>query len=327
MQIHNLIGKPHDHIVETLGAFQYGNTFSIIFHLAERNLGEYLQTDAPFFSNYLWAQMQGVSEGLAYLHGLQDSDVDGRSKDTKKNERQKDSITMAYHLDLKPDNILIMDGKMQIADFGLSKVRTKLMSERFKYESSGLGDQWGYMTYAPPEYPRTKHYVGHDIWSLGAIFSEVATHDIHLTGAGTKGGQKSVEQYRTRRQIDEQSWIERSLSFHNGSEVKNSVCEQHQRLREAAGDKRDTELWQSIFYQEKFFELVTQMLAKDPTTRSTASDVASTLAILLKETTERQKKSSGHLRYSSSEVPTIWEEAQSRKLQSDYGKLMDAPFL
>ena len=331
MQIHNLIGNPHPHIIETLAAFQYGNNFSIVFPLAERNLQEYLLEEAPFTSDYLWKQMQGISEGLAYLHGLQDDDFGEKTNDKKK-EKQKDSIYMAYHLDLKPENILILDGKMKIADFGLSKVNSKLLYEHNKSSRSSLGNEWGYKTYAPPEYLSmgNKHYAGHDIWSLGAIFSEVATHDIRLTESEINKGKASVEQYRKRRQIDEATPLVGSICFHNNSELKESVHAQHKHIMRAASDQKkagDTELWQSIFYHDRFFELITQMLAQEPTKRGTARFVAYTLGNLLVTTEEKQQKESSHLRYSPPVDPTIWDEARSGKLQNDYPKLKDTPFM
>lgn len=331
MQIHNLIGNPHPHIIETLGAFQYGNTFSIIFPLAEKNLQDYLLSDTPFTSDYLWTQMRGISEGLAYLHGLQDDDFDEKTNERKKG-KQKDSTYMAYHLDLKPENILILNGKMQIADFGLSKVNSKLLYEHNQSHSGSLGNERGYKAYAPPEYLSmgSNHYAGHDIWSLGAIFSEVATHDIRLTESATNRGRASVLQYRTNRQIDESNGLnrlDRSICFHDNSKLKESVHVQHKLTMKAASDKADTELWQSIFYQDRFLELINQMLAQDPTKRRTARCVADTLGTLLVNAKENQKKESSHLRYSPAQDRTIWDDAQSGKLQSDYGKLEDAPFL
>lgn len=331
MQIHKLIGNPHPHIIETLGAFQYGNTFSIIFPLAEKNLHDYLLEETPFTSDYLWKQMRGISEGLAYLHGLQDDGFDEKTNDRKK-EKQKDSTYMAYHLDLKPENILILNGKMKIADFGLSKVNSKLLYEQNKSDSNSRGNEGGYRAYAPPEYMSmgSKHYAGHDIWSLGAIFSEVATHDIRLTESETNRGKASVVQYRKERQIDEGHLLVRSYCFHDNSKLKKSVHVQHKLILRAARDKKsagDTELWQSIFYQDGFLELITQMLAQDPTKRGTARYVAETLGTLLVITEENQKKESSHLRYPLQVSPNIWDEAQSGKLQNDYSKPINTLFL
>lgn len=325
MEIYNLMGQPHKHIVETLGAFRYGDTFSIIFPLAESNLEDYLLKEEPFPSEYLWKQMRGISDGLAYLHGLQDGDVDQRTK----KDPPKDSIFIAYHLDLKPANILIINGTMQIADFGLSKVNSQILNERYKESSSGWGNEGGYKAYAPPEHPRSgiKNHAAHDIWSLGAIFSELKTHDIVLTDAKANRRKTSVLQYRKNRQIEDAHLHDCSVSFHNGSELKQSVHDQHRRLLKAAGDKGETDLWQSLFYQNRFCEFVTQMLAKDPTKRGTASDVANTLDALLKETEENQKSQLLGLKPPLREVPTIWDEARLGTLQSDYEKHEDAPFL
>lgn len=325
MEIYNLMGQPHKHIVETLGAFRYGDTFSIIFPLAESNLEDYLLKEEPFPSAYLWEQMRGISDGLAYLHGLQDGDVDQRTR----KELPKGSIVIAYHLDLKPANILIINGTMQIADFGLSKVNSQILRQRYQDSSSGWGNEGGYKAYAPPEYPRSgiKHYAGHDIWSLGAIFSEVATHDILLTDAKANRRKASVLQYRKNRQIEENHCHDCSVSFHNDSKLKKSVHDQHKLLLKATSDKGETDLWQSIFYQNRFCELVTQMLATDPTKRGTVFYVASTLDALLEETKEKQKNQLSGLKSPLRDVPTIWDEVRLGTLQSDCEKHEDAPFL
>lgn len=336
MEIHHLVGKPHQHIVETLGAFQYGDTFSIIFPLAERNLEEYLQKEERFTSDYVWEQMSGISDGLAYLHGLQNEEIGERNMKDGKQEQKPDSVLVAYHLDLKPENILIMHGAMQIADFGLSKVKDKLLIKPSgEYSSSGSWNEGGYKAYAPPEHMRSgiKHYVGHDLWSLGAIFSEVATHDICYTDAKTNEGKDFVVQYRIRRQMDnENGELVRPWCFHDGHKLKKSVHEHHINLLKAAQSAGDTKLWQSAFYQQKFLELITQMLATDPIKRGSASDVAKTLENCLKETSEEQAKKhpkslSSHLRSPTRVIQTIWEEAESHKLQKDYGKPEDILFL
>ncbi|MCJ1462466.1 hypothetical protein MMC07_001068 [Pseudocyphellaria aurata] len=331
MRIYNLLDKPHPHLIETMGAFQYGDTFSIIFPRADKSLEQYLKTEASYPSEYIWEQMQGIIEGLAYLHGLPNDDVENSSKDGKKKQK-KDSTFMALHLDLKPDNILIVKGRMQIADFGLSQVKDRLSLEQSKNSSNIPGNAGGYMAYAPPEYPRLAKnpHAGHDLWSMAAILSEMATHDIGPTDAEANEGQAPVELYREKRRLEEDKGYYRSWSFHYDDKLKQSVRIQHDKLLQAAQNtesRGENELWQSFFYRADFFGLIEQMLAKDRTERGTARDVADALEILLTDTKRNMKNKLSHMRIPPRDTLTIWDEAESHKLQKDYGKPEDVHFL
>lgn len=334
MQIHGLIGEPHPHIVATLGAFHYGDTFSILFHLAECSLEGYFQGKMSYKPDFIWTQMQGVARGLAFLHGH------GEDAKNKKQKDKEDFIIIAYHLDLKPENILIMRGgankedvTFQIADFGLSTIRTKILSEESAWESGEAGNQGGYGAYAPPEQQRngTKHYAGHDLWSLGAIFSEVATHDIRPSGKA----QPSLHKYRTDRTMDREDAPWGTRSFHIGYKLKESVNSQHRDLLQRVHDQHreepgfDVFAWQRYFYQERFFKLITHMLNTEPTERGTATGVADALQELLEETKRQQHDARAHLRLESPEpmLQNIWEEARTGKLQQSYSIPLDTHYM
>ena len=313
----------------TLGAFHYGATFSIIFPLAECSLEGYLQGERSYSSNYIWTQMHGVAEGLAFLHGLR-HEKDGKNKKQTDNE---ESIIIAYHLDLKPENILVMRRGaneesviFQIADFGLSTIQNKILAERSEIDSGDAGNQAGFMAFAPPEQQRhgNRHYGAHDVWSFGAILSEVATHDIRPSGKA----QPSLLQYRKDRALDREHTYYGSKSFHNGRELKESVHSQHRQLLRSVENKYSEEpscedvSWRRYFYQRRFFELITKMLGKEPTERGTALDVANTLQRFLKDTKMQQDAARANLRVDFRPtliIQNIWEEAQAGKLQMTYG--------
>lgn len=302
--------------MEIFGAFQYGETFSIISPLAEHSLEGYFQSEKSFTSDYVWAQMQGLAAGLAYLHGLRGDVVD----DTKgKQKTNYNYIIIAYHLDLKPENILIVNAKFQIADFGLSTIKNKLAIKSYDSDSD---DSWnrGYMIYSPPELLTSKreHYAAHDLWSLGAIFSEMATHDLHPTSKAYR----SIYQYRKNRQLDTQGYGFGSRCFHNQTELKEAVRSQHRALLDAALKNSDNadQLWQRNFYPKFFFELISRMLDMDPTKRGTADQAAKTLEHLRTDTNERQKSPS-HARRVDQWTPsfkTVWEQVDRGELQRAY---------
>jgi serine/threonine protein kinase len=89
------------------------------------------------------------------------------------------------HRDIKPDNILIANGKPKISDFGLSKVVTEATrSTTFK----GIGCL-PYM--APEAWQLDKNTILMDIYSLGIVFYELATlrHPLAVTKGDVKSWQ------------------------------------------------------------------------------------------------------------------------------------------
>ena len=80
------------------------------------------------------------------------------------------------HYDLKPGNLLLMDGEVKVTDFGLSKIMeldtSTEASEGMELTSQGAGTYW----YLPPECfemdpkapPKISSKV--DVWSAGVIF-------------------------------------------------------------------------------------------------------------------------------------------------------------
>ncbi|KAM0830595.1 hypothetical protein ACQ4PT_066096 [Festuca glaucescens] len=104
--------------------------------------------------------IKGACEGLKYLH-----------------EELKEPI---YHLDLKPDNILLDENMTpKLADFGLSKL---FGEEQTRITHSPIGT----IGYMPPEY-LFRHVVSKklDVFSLGVIITKII--------AGPKGHTRSAE--------------------------------------------------------------------------------------------------------------------------------------
>jgi formylglycine-generating enzyme required for sulfatase activity/serine/threonine protein kinase len=73
------------------------------------------------------------------------------------------------HRDLKPDNILIMNGKHCLADFGVSR--------EVKSQSKATGTA-GTMEYMPPEAFENKFSVQTDIWAIGVILQRLLSGNI-----------------------------------------------------------------------------------------------------------------------------------------------------
>lgn len=78
---------------------------------------------------------------------------------------------LILHRDIKPENILIMkNGKLKLADFGLAKKATFLQRRK----SNSIVSLW----YRAPEIILgcEDYFLGVDMWSIGCIFAELHGH-------------------------------------------------------------------------------------------------------------------------------------------------------
>ncbi|KAI9788753.1 MAG: hypothetical protein M1816_006610 [Peltula sp. TS41687] len=272
----------HKHLMPALGAFWHGDYFFILFEYAAQTLHKFLHSDGTSFTpKELWEQVQGLAHGLAYLHGY-----DSNQGDVRK---------IAYHLDLKPANVLIVNGIMKIADFGISQF--KIVSPQGESGSSGVEDRWGPRPYAPPGDGHLARR-GNDIWSLGAIISEIATFDIQKAGG--------LAEYRQDRKTEvEEGKFYGSNCFHRNGKMKDAVSNRHKTLLNLVEKSNRSENrarldpWQEQFFHQDFFTMIEEMLA--PVRRPQADEVARRLGAF-------------HVRAASTRtgrrhpLPNIWEE-------------------
>lgn len=242
-----------------LAAFQYGNYFFILFELAESTLSQFLESDSTAFTSQgLWKQVSGLASGLAYLHG--------KSLNVATDEQPTGKL---YHLDLKPANVLIVNGVMKIADFGLSRYK----EDPRMFDSSSSRPFEGINNYSPP--PGNPASEGYDMFSLGSMISEIACFDI--------GKKERLAEYRARR---EQDLMSQSRNFFNWRtyELKESVIQEHKDLFALAENGRRTpdadgelEAWQKHFYRQELFDLIERMLQDSHEERPAADLVVADL--------------------------------------------------
>lgn len=151
-----VMGLRHEHLLSTLSYWIENQRLYIVMDLAEGSLGS-------VFQRYRHMQLPGIPRveltqyfrdaalGLDYLH-------------------QKGIC----HRDVKPDNMLIRNGKIQVADFGLARVEPLPLSS-----SSMVGTP----AYMAPEAWRGQYCIASDQYSLAAAYVELRTGQRAIEGS------------------------------------------------------------------------------------------------------------------------------------------------
>lgn len=146
----------HPRVVKLVDIFEIDdNTFCTVLEYCEGcDLDSYLRLHKMLSEKEAKSIITQVFSGLQYL------------------AEQKRRI---IHYDLKPGNILLHNGEVQITDFGLSKVmsETENTAEGMELTSQGAGTMW----YLPPECFETgdgaRISVKVDVWSAGVILFQM----------------------------------------------------------------------------------------------------------------------------------------------------------
>jgi serine/threonine protein kinase len=161
------------HLVQIQKTYQLGEKFNILFPWATTNLYHYLREDrwhAPqnshLIKNPLWEQVLGITKALSKIINFPDP-------------ADPDNFIFGYHLDLKPQNILIDNSAagsrdvFKITDFG----QTEFVNPAFS-SSTTIHVTGGTDAYVPPEYFEREQDRVYDVWSLGIIVLEVLVYAI-----------------------------------------------------------------------------------------------------------------------------------------------------
>lgn len=253
--------------MQALGAFIHGDTFSILFLYAESTLEKLLMEDfAGFASESIWKQILGITEALECLHN--------------------DDPVM-IHSDIKPQNILLHDKTLKLADFGSSRLIDGIKSTENQ-------DLWAGRVYSPPEL--NVRFPAYDIWSLGCVVSEVATSDAQKKNA--------LIEYRSERTLEDEDIVNWPC-FHKNKMMKAAVRERHKILlnlvqQNKGGNGEGLSSWQMRFYNRNFFGLVEQMLGPEDQ-RPSASEVVKQLRHFINQASEYDRESTGQ--------PDVWQRS------------------
>lgn len=188
----------HPNIIKLLVSYTYRQGHYLLFPPAEMTLAEALGGDrlSEFEDCNLYRAICGLSSGIQHVHLFF--------------SKEYDLQLLGCHHDLKPKNILILRDKLVLADFGLSTLKEGNNSQsEFK-----TGD----LDYLAPEchHFRADFIVRNgstsrksDIWSFGAVLSEILTY--------IRGGCEAVREFRKRRVKVLYNALE-VCQFHHGGE-------------------------------------------------------------------------------------------------------------
>ena len=201
--------KRHENILVTKASLEWGGTYSLFFDLAKYNLWDYFHDEnisiLPTQKAMLFGQCIGLAGALAFLHN-----------DLFLNSGSGEQL-QCYHLDLKPQNILVFERDephgphgnyvWRISDFGISKIKhckrrgsNESSSHHVSFlemifrpnkpndntdASSGVDNSRYGGTYAAPEARLESDKVTRksDVWSLGCVITLVLT----FLDSGTMG--------------------------------------------------------------------------------------------------------------------------------------------
>ena len=268
--------KKHNNILVTRASLHIGNSYYLVFDLAKYDLWRFFKDESEPPLRTIAQKMIflncfiGLAGGLAYLHDeLSIALPEG------------DQLLRCYHLDLKPQNILVFfeDGKMilRFTDFGISRIKSiepqslgdeaddpvHSLDKIFRPSplsdpTSGVDNTRYGGTYAAPEavYPNGKVTRKSDVWGLGAVLTLAMTYMQYEWG-GILAFAEARSQNRDDRFFDMPTNEESSCVLHS------SVTKQLNKLIEAAATESDVE--------RNVFKLISDLL-KNKMLRPRAAD-------------------------------------------------------
>ncbi|KAL8784971.1 MAG: hypothetical protein Q9213_003632 [Squamulea squamosa] len=208
------------------------NTFNLLLEFGEFDLDEFFAQRLPPVlqaeTDQFWRALFEVADALDGIHNLR-VDIHGFIRELH-----------GWHADIKPDNILSVQGRFKLADPGFAKFVEKGDKDPEEFVLGGT-ETYG----APERHPGRRGTISAvsqtiDIWSLGCVFSIAATWVVF--------GYPGIQQFRKVREKAISGIIsapfnhqhpQRSTSisagdyFHDGRQVLDVVTGWHKVLRNA----------------------------------------------------------------------------------------------
>ena len=209
----------HSNIINLVTSYTKGETYNFLFPVANGDLTDLLWSEEiilPGFqtSDEIISSLWGLSSALESMH-------DFNLRDFKMRQ-------IGCHFDIQPRNILCLNGKLVLSDFGLSRLVPEENGSRSLFKR-------GEGSYIAPECePSDRDFepgkIGRasDVWSLGCILLEVL---VYVAG-GVSNGPRMVRQFWEERKIQLGPMI--CHHFHGINEVNPAVVK---RLGELASNQ------------------------------------------------------------------------------------------
>jgi len=146
----------HKNIVKYIGSSMKPPFMFLVMEFVPQNLHDIIKTSKPIEKQIFNKFIQGIVEGMIYLHNLK-----------------------IIHRDLKPGNILVTEtNDTKIADFGISKIS----------DGTATMTRIGTPTYMAPEILLALKYGENvDIYSFGMILWQLFTRQKPLSSLGANG--------------------------------------------------------------------------------------------------------------------------------------------
>ncbi|CAH0046485.1 unnamed protein product [Clonostachys solani] len=240
----------------------------ILLELGEKDLEEYMMEKLPpvlYQETYtFWANLFKVGFTLDGIHQLKRRDEGGNRQ-----------VFKGWHGDIKPDNILSVRGQFKLADFGFA---------RFEQHDDKTQLMGGTRTFGAPERdgnnadPGITHSQSIDTWSLGCVFSVVATWVILGPTFYQAYGFIRQDAIKTLREsgagLPHTPGPYCDDAFHDGSNVLSAVTDWHTHLRNSVRAS-DT-------ISRQVLDLVdNEMLLSNPEDRLSAAELRTKLETIL----------------------------------------------
>ncbi|KAK3680871.1 kinase-like domain-containing protein [Podospora appendiculata] len=192
----------HGGIVTPLAFWTHRNTGYMILPCADHDLETHLETRAiGSLSDFcaVLKQLHTLISGLAKIH--YPTTTDSNFHKPSENLQPKPVAQTGYHMDIKPENILVFvkdgeDGKkteeFRLTDFGCGRIAAMTGNSRGQVTSHQTRNMMGNHTYQAPEALETTPLSSRpsDIWSMGALLLEVLVWMLH--------GWDALKQFRSK---------------------------------------------------------------------------------------------------------------------------------
>ncbi|KAI1169526.1 hypothetical protein F4777DRAFT_584828 [Nemania sp. FL0916] len=272
------IGNEQD-MIKCLGTVETSNApggdpqdrcYNILLEYGEDDLNEYFIVHSPptLSSEILdfWEKLFQIADALQRVHNLE-----------KKRNNGNSVMFKGCHADVKPDNILRVQGKFKLADFGFATF--------VPHNEESISPVGGTETYGAPEFfqmacqPSENGTVSNrlDTWSFACVISVAVTWAVL--------GLQGMIQYQSVRKAAVQkikskprAAITHRLNddvFHDGSAVLGDVINWHKYLRQV--------MRKSDPISDRLLDLIDEVLSSDPDSRLTSAELYEKLTELLLE--------------------------------------------